>query len=251
MKPYRLFLLGCLATFVTPSLLPAAESSIDPKALESLKRMSATLAAAKAFTYESNSIFEVPAATGQFLTLFSTSQVALQRPNKLRAQLGGEAPHFNFYYDGTTASAFAPATNVYSSAKAPGTIDAMLDGLENETGIRFVTAPLLLSNPYQTMTRRLSSAIVVGPTVVKGVACTHLAFRSPGVNWEIWVESNSRALPRRLAVTFTDQPNFPRTLVEFSRWNLNPWQGTGDFVFHKPTNAKEIPFPAVLKASDR
>ena len=26
--------------------------------------------------------------------------------------------------------------------------------------------------------------------------CEHLAFRSPGVNWKIWIESGQRALPR-------------------------------------------------------
>jgi len=70
---------------------------------------------------------------------------------------------------------------------------------------------------------------MVGPSTVDGTACEHLAFRSPGVGWEIWIETASRALPRRLAVTFTDQPNSPRTVVEFSRWNLHPWLGQRDF----------------------
>ena len=70
--------------------------------------MSATLGAAKALTYRSRTIVEVPAKTGQFITLFSTAEVALKRPDKLRARLTGEAPNFDFYYDGATASAFAP-----------------------------------------------------------------------------------------------------------------------------------------------
>lgn len=251
MKPSRLFLLGCLSTFLMPSPLSAAESSIDPKALEPLKRMSATLAAAKAFTYRSEGILEVPAKNGQFITLFSNARVALQRPNKLSAQLGGEAPHFDFYYDGATVSAFAPATKVFSTAKAPGTIDEMLFGLESETGIRFITAPLYLSNPYAAMTRGLQSAIVVGPATVSGAECLHLAFRSPGVNWELWVENGPRALPRRLAVTFTDRPNFPRTLIKFSHWNLSPWLTAGNFVFRKPNGATEIPFASVYKSTGR
>ena len=34
----------------------------------------------------------MPAKTGQFITLFSTAEVALKRPDKLRARLTGEAP---------------------------------------------------------------------------------------------------------------------------------------------------------------
>src|ERR1700754_2342094 len=64
-------------------------SRVDPGALELLKRMSATLGAAKAFTYRSRSVTEVPARTGQFVTLFSAAEVALKRPDKLRARLRG------------------------------------------------------------------------------------------------------------------------------------------------------------------
>lgn len=255
MKTSRLLTAGLLAFALAPAPLTAAEKSkaprIDPAALAPLKQMSATLAGAKAFTYRSNSILEVPAATGQFITLFSEARVAVRRPDKIVAHLGGEAPRFDFYYDGRTVSAFAPGTNVYSVIPAPPTIDAMLPDLHAETGIRFATAPLLASDPYRAITRGLTSAAVVGPASVHGAACRHLAFRAPGVNWEIWVEDNARALPRRLAVTFTNRPNFPRTIVEFSHWNLHPWLRASDFVFKKPAGATELPFGAVWKSRAR
>jgi hypothetical protein len=228
-----------------------ATSRVDPQALEVLKRMSTTLGAANAFTYRSRSTVEVPAKTGQFITLFSTAEVALKRPDKLRARLSGEAPHFDFYFDGTTASAFAPTTKAYSTVEAPSTIDTMLPALEQETGIRFASAPLLFGDPYGVLTRRLISGVVVGPTVVNGRPCQHLAFRSPGVNWEIWIESGQRALPWRLAVTFTDRTNFPRVLVEFLNWNLNPWLKAGDFAFRRPAGAREVPFLSVIRPKAR
>jgi hypothetical protein len=252
MKIARLLTSGVLAVLLVPTLLHAAEKSrVDPQALAPLKRMSDTLAAAKSFSYRSRSVIEVPANTGQFLTLFSHADVAVQRPDKIRARLRGEAPAFDFYYDGKTVSAFAPATMAYSTSAAPATIDEMLPDLERETGIRFVTSPLFFSNPYQVLTKGLLSGIVVGPATIRGTACQHLAFRSPGVNWEIWIESGPRALPLRLAATFTDRTNFPRTLVEFADWKLNPWLRAGDFEFRKPEGAKEIPFAAVWDSTGR
>ena len=252
MKIPRLFLASLLA--LTP-LVHAADkkpAAIDPNALAALKRMSDTLAAAKAFACKTKTILEVPAETGQFITLYSTGQIALRRPNKLRAALGGDAPAFNFYYDGATVSAFAPGTNVFSTTAAPPTIDEMLSGLQAETGIRFASAPLLFSDPYAELTRGLTNAVVVGATDVGGAPCSHLAFISPGVNWEIWLEANARSLPRRLAVTFTDRPGFPRTLIDLSAWSLNPWAlSVRSFVFHPPAGAKEIPFGSVLKSAGR
>jgi hypothetical protein len=123
----------------------------------------------------------------------------------------------------------------------------MLAGLTEETGIRFASAPLLFSDPHKVLTRDLKSATVVGQVVVNGIACEHLAFRSPGVNWEIWIDAGPTALPRRLAVTYTDQANFPRTLVEFTSWNLQPWLGQSSFTFQPPAKAEEIPFNAAMK----
>ena len=244
---------SCAAALLVPATVQAAPApgTVDQKALASLKRMSDTLAAAKSFTYKSRAIFEIPAKTGQFVTLFSHAEVALKRPDKLRVSMTGEAPHFVFNYDGKTVSAFAPATKAFSISKAPSTIDAMLPALEERTGIRFATAPLLFGNPYPVLTCGITSAVVVGPSMVHGTVCEHLAFRSPGLNWEIWIDKGARPLPRRLAVTFADRPNFPRTLVEFSNWNLHPWLSAGDFVFHEPAGGTEIPFLSVLKSTRR
>lgn len=252
MKTPRLLAALLLSTLAIPLSLSAAEKSkVDPQALGLLKKMSNTLTSAKSFTYSAKNIVEVPAATGQFLTLFSTADVALQRPDKLSARMRGEAPSYDFYYNGQTVSAYAPATKVYSQTKAPSTIDAMLMDLEDETGIRFATTPLLLSDPYAAMTAGLTSGVIIGPASVHDTECQHLAFRAPGINWEIWVESNDRALPRRLAVTFTDRTNFPRTIVEFSHWNLRPWLSAGAFTLRAPADARQIPFVSVLKSSGR
>lgn len=234
-----------LGLLLSVSVLQAA--TVEPAALAALQRMSTTLAQAKAFTYKTTGNVEVPSSTGQFLTLFPSTEVAVEKPGRMRARFRGEAPHFDFYYDGTTATAYAPGNNVYSVSKAPPTIEAMLPALEKETGIRLATAPLLFNNPYKTLTAGLTSGVVVGKLLIDGTECEHLAFRSPAANWEIWIPTGSPAVPRRLAVTFTDRPNCPRVVLQFSGWNLHPWLRAGDFVFRKPEGAKEIPFGSVLK----
>jgi hypothetical protein len=215
---------------------------MEPRALDRLKRMSTTLSAAKALTYRSRSTVEVPANTGQFVTLFATSDVALQRPNKLGVHVTGEVPNFDFYYNGTTITAFAPQKQVYSVANAPATIDAALKFIMDKAGIQFPSADVMYSDPYAMLTKELTSAFVVGPATVDGVACEHLAFIGPGVHWEIWIDSGKSALPRRLVVTYTEVQNFPRFLVEFSDWNLQPKLAASRFVFQKPSNAKQIEF---------
>ncbi|MGD0231831.1 MAG: DUF2092 domain-containing protein [Syntrophorhabdales bacterium] len=217
---------------------------MEQRALDLLKDMSKTLAAAASFTYRSSSAVEVPAKTGQFITLFAISQVALERPNKLRVSVAGEIPNFEFYYNGTSVAAYASKTNVYSLAGAPGTIDAMLKFVEEKTEIHFPSADVMFSDPYAMMTEGLTSAFIVGPATVDGFPCQHLAFMAPGINWEIWIDTGKSPLPRRLVVTYTDVQNYPRFLVEFSDWNLKPRLTPALFAFKKPPNAKQIEFGA-------
>ena len=214
---------------------------MEQRALDRLKRMSETLGAAKTFTVRSRSTVEVPAKTGQYVTLLGTSEVALERPNKLRVKVTGEVPNFEFYYEGTNMAAFARQNNVYSMDRAPGTIDELLNVVENKSGIHFALEDVMFSDPYAMLTKDLTSAFVVGPATVDGAPCEHLAFKGRGVHWEIWVDTQS-ALPRHLVVTYAEAQNLPRFLVEFSDWNLQPRLAADFFVFKPPPNAKQIEF---------
>jgi hypothetical protein len=236
-----------------PPLAPAPEAArampqpaaapapvVEQPALDRLQAMSDTLAAAKAFAYRSRSRVEVPARTGQFLTHFVESEVALERPNKLRSTVTGDLPHFQFFYDGATVSALDIQKNLYATAKAPGTIDEMLPFVMEKAGIDFASADFLVGNPYAELTKGLTHAIVVGPAKVNGVPCEHYAFMGPAANWEIWIDAD--ALPRRLATTHKTLANFPRFQVEFLDWNLRPKPGASQFVFNKPQGAQAIEF---------
>lgn len=215
---------------------------MDQQALSLLKRMSETLAAAKSFSYRTRSSAEVPAPTGQFLTFFADSEVALERPNKLRGKVSGDIPAFQIFYDGGKVTAYDPRKNVYAITDAPSGIEATLAQLSNRVGIEFPAAELLSGDPYAAMTKDLISAMVVGPGMVDGVPVEHLAFMGPGVNWEIWIDSGSRPLPLRLALTYKEAVNFPRFVVEFSNWNLKPKFQPGQFALKKPADAKRIEF---------
>lgn len=240
-----------LALLAAGCLSAASAPAIDPNALAELRRMSDTLGRAKAFTCRTRVVMEYAGQNGQALTLFPEGRMALRRPDKLRVRYAGDAPPFDLFYDGASVTIFAPHAKFYSAVKAPPTIDAMLPGLRRETGLRLPGLPLLRQDAYSVLARDLQGAVVVGPSTVDGVPCRHLAFRRPGVNWEVWIESGPRALPRRLAATFTDRPGRPRTIITFSDWNLHPWLPESLFRFRKPAGTTEIPLATTLRDLSR
>ena len=222
---------------------PPPAPIIEQYALDRLKQMSDNLASAKSFTYRSNNFLEVQsAATGQFLTFFVDTEVALQRPNKFRANVFGDVPGFQLYFDGANFSAYDPQKNVHSVSGPLATIDDMLGFVATKAHINFPSADFLYSDPYSVMAKNLTHAVVVGPSMVNGVPCEHFSFMEPSINWEIWIEKGKKALPLRLAMTYKQVSNFPRFMVEYKDWNLNPKLKKDIFVFKAPVNAKQTEF---------
>ena len=103
---------------------------------------------------------------------FSTAEVALKRQTSC-VPGSRRGPHFDFYFD-ERRPPWLP-NKVYSTVEAPSTIDSMVPAMQQETGTRFASAPLL-SATLTTLTQKLISGIVVGPAAVNGRPCQHWHF---------------------------------------------------------------------------
>ena len=78
--------------------------------------------------------------------------------------------------------------------------------------------------------------------MVNGVPCEHFAYMEPSMNLEVWIENGKKALPLRVAMTYKQAPNFPRFMIEYKDWKLNPKLKEDIFVFKAPVNAKQMAF---------
>ena len=94
--------------------------------------------------------YESPSRFGPRSCYTTKSEVTLQRPDKLRVITSGDGPASEFYYNGKTMTAFAPAENLVAVADAPPTID---DALTTPTTLPRSTSrsPLMMS-PIPTRT---------------------------------------------------------------------------------------------------
>src|SRR6266481_3438765 len=103
-----------------PSAAAAAQAApqLEPKAIDLLKAMSERLAAAHAMAFTAVSTYEGPTRLGPPLAYTTSSEVTLQRPDKLRVITPGDGPASEFYYDGKKMMAYAPAENLVAVADA-------------------------------------------------------------------------------------------------------------------------------------
>ncbi|MDG4549196.1 MAG: DUF2092 domain-containing protein [Candidatus Contendobacter sp.] len=238
-----------------PAPAPASSSAqagasgqiLEPGALDLVKKMSTKLAATPAFLVRTRSSTEAPGGTGQFLTFFTESVVAVKRPNKLSAEIRGDAPPFDFHYDGTKMTAYEPTHKFYATTDAPKTLDELVPFAAKTAGILLPFEDVLYSDSYAVLTKNLTSAFYAGFSVIRGARCEHVALAAPGIEGQIWIDAKTD-LPCRIAVTLTNVRGAPRFAVEFYDWKLKPELPDKLFTFTKPEGAKPMDFRALTGA---
>jgi len=219
-------------------LIPA----LEPKAIELLKATSARLAAAHTLSFTAVEIFEQPSRHGHPLAYATKSDVTLQRPDKLRVIIAGDGPASEFYYDGKTMMAYAPAENLLAVADAPPTIDATLDAAYRLAGIYFPFTDLIVADPYKDMAGGLKLAYYVGQShVIGGTTTDIVAYIDNGVFLQVWIGAEDK-LPRMVHATFLDDPERMRHHLELSNWQIDAPASLNAFAPANAGSAKRMPF---------
>jgi len=221
---------------------PPEHPAIEQAALERLKATSQRLAGARSMSFTAVTTYESPARNGQPLYYATLSQVAVQRPNKLRVITPGDGPASDFYYDGKTMIAYAPAANLVAVADAPATIEAAMKDAYDKAAIYFPFAELIVADPYKNLSDGLTSAFVVGQSHVVGDTVTDMvAIANANVQAEIWIGVND-GLPRMIRAVYPKDPTQARYEIQFSNWHLNPKTKDADFTSARALKAPRMNF---------
>ena len=226
---------------------PPPARVLEQGALDLVKKMSAKLASTPSFLVRTRSSLEAPSGTGQFLTFFTESVVAVERPNKLSAEIRGDAPPFDFYFNGEKMTAYEPTHKLYATTDAPKTLDELIPFVAKTAGILLPFEDVLSSDPYAALTKEATSAFYAGYSVLRGARCEHVALAAPGITGEIWIDAKTD-LPCRIAGTLPNVQGAPRFAVEYYDWKLKPELPEHLFTFAKPEGAKPMDFRALTGA---
>jgi hypothetical protein len=151
-----------------PQPPPPEHPAIEPTALAMLKAMSQRLAGAKSMSFVAVTTSEAPARNGQPLYYATLSQVAVQRPNKLRVITPGDSPASEFYYDGKRMMAYALTGELVAVADAPPTIGAAMKHAFDTTAIHFPFTGVIVTDSYRNLSEGLTSAFIIGQSHVIG-----------------------------------------------------------------------------------
>jgi hypothetical protein len=230
------------AKHAKPAPAPDYQPGLDPHALAIIKAACDRLAAAKSMTFTAIVSYENPSRLGPPLVYSTKSEVTMQRPDKLRVITLGDGPRSEFYYDGKTMTAFAPAEKLVAVADAPATIEAALMKAYDVGAIYFPFTDVIVADPYKDIANGLKIAFYIGQSVVVDNTTTDMvAYLTGDVFVQAWIGTEDK-LPRRIyAVYMTDSARL-RHVLALSNWVLDPPVPADAFVPADTAGAAPIAF---------
>jgi hypothetical protein len=193
LKTWAVALVLEIATIVTAVAAdtppkPEFKLVLEPRAIELLKATSARLAAAKSMSFTAVVGYEFPSRLGPPIVYALRYDVTMLRPDKLKVLTPGDGPASEFYYDGRTIMAYAPALDLVAVAQAPPTIDAMLRAAYQKADIYYPFSDIVAADPYAALTEGAILAFYIGPSVVVGGTKTDMvAWANKDVFLQIWI----------------------------------------------------------------
>ena len=222
--------------------VPIVEPQVEQKALDILKASSDRLAAARTMKFNAVVFYESPSRLGLPLIYTTKSEVAVQRPDKLRVITPGDGPSTEFYYDGKTIMAYSPAENLVAIADAPPTIDAALEEAFHSAAIYYPFTDVIVADPYKDIADGLTLAFYIGQSqVVDGTITDMVAYETYGAFVQIWIGAKDK-LPRMARAVYRNDPLQLRHGVMFSNWKINATIPANAFTSSKARKANRIPF---------
>jgi len=221
---------------------PDQQKDIDPLALKVLKAVTNPIRDAKAFSFRTRGIREYLGSNGQMITYFTTSDITVERPDKLRVDFKGRGHQVQLYFDGGQTVLYAPEPKLYAVVpSASKTLDDVLQDLEKRD-VFLPAKNLLATDPYQTLVPHIKTGYVIGQVQMYDKPVHQLAFTEKDAEYQLWVTGEPNPRIQGLEVINMALAREPRVMLEFSDWNLSPQIQADTFSFKKPADAKQIDF---------
>jgi hypothetical protein len=217
-------------------------STTEARADRILREMSDYLEATDQFTFRADVTYDTVSVGGQKIQYGGTGEISVHRPDRFRVEHRGDEAEIGVVFDGQTFTLYDASADLYAQKEMKANIDTALDRMFEKFGFSVPTADLIYADPYAALASSVDSGFHVGLHPVRGARCHHLVFSQESIDWQIWIEDGPRPLPRKLLITYKDEPGSPQYAVELSQWDLSPRISDTHFEFDPPASAGRMEF---------
>lgn len=220
------------------SAQPAA-NAVDPASIQALKDMGTHLQTIKRFQALTQLTGERVLADGQKLQHTAKAELDVARPNMLRARMVSARSEREIFYDGKTVTLFMPAQKYYSTVEFTDNLGGLVNKLEERYGVEIPLYDMFVFGTPAAQFDKIESAMNAGQDFIGDDLCNHYAFRQGDVDWQLWITTGSKPLPRKLVITNRADEARPQS-VSLIEWNLKPTFKDSVFKFTPPKGSTAV-----------
>ena len=237
------FCIGAVAD--TRAQTPASVPPGEAKAI--LMRMAEFMAKTRSFSVEARDSYDVYQKSGQKIEFSEIRKITMVRPDRFRIEVeGSDGNKSMVLFDGKELTISSPNQNVYARTPKPGSIDDAIVYFVRDLGMKLPLSVLMQTTAPKELHQRTQRLDYVEKTSIFGTPAHHLAGRTEGVDYQLWIEDGDRPLPLRLVLTYRNEKGQPQFRAQFSNWNLAPTVPSSLFEFVPPPGVQQIAFLAQL-----
>ncbi|MEE8190800.1 MAG: DUF2092 domain-containing protein [Candidatus Scalindua sediminis] len=194
---------------------------VGPRTDKLLRAMGEYLKTAKQFSFHAEITFDDMLPSGQKIQYSASNDIAVHRPDRVYAESQRDQGNMRFWYDGKNITLQNDGIGVYAKVPVPAIIDAAMDHLMDKYGFSPPLVDFIYQDPYNTLIENVEFGFYVGLHNVVGIRCHHLAFVQKNIDWQIWIEDGKQMVPRKLTITYKNEPESPQFTAVLSEWDLD------------------------------
>jgi hypothetical protein len=178
-------------------------------------------------------------ADGQKLRHTARAEMDVDRPNRLRARMSTPRSERELIYDGKTVTLFTPAQKYYSRVEFSDTLAGLVKRLQERFGVEVPLSDLFVWGTPAAPIEQIQSAMNAGQDFVGDDLCDQYAFRQGALDWQVWITTGSKPLPRKIVITNRADEARPQS-VSLITWNLKPAFKDTVFSFIPPKGSTAV-----------
>ena len=222
---------------------PAEE--IDAKSL--LQQMSAEIAGLDSFIVQGDAYADARLEAGQIIEHSSQVTLKLHRdPGAIRITNRDAENTREIVFNDGNLSVFSARDNFYAQREIPRGLESMLDFAINEAHIDSPMLDLIAADVAGHLLKGTDELSYLGTSLIRGEIYHHIGIRDQEVDVQIWVATEGKPLPGKLAISSKWEGGAPR-YVGFFNWDTAPEFGSDEFRFDPPDGAVEVDFLADIE----
>jgi hypothetical protein len=228
-------------TFIALLLCGMAHSQqVEGKAEQLIRSMCSRIEATKYFSAVVYDSIDDVQDNGKTIQYSHVREIHISRPDKLRFESKGDVTNRILWKDGKSITYYDKDQNVYAQVDDVGTIDEMIDTLEDKYGVTLPVADLLSENILKNLTGDCEDISYLGLGLVGDERCHHILLSREDIDWQIWLSQSDQPEFKKMVINYKTMEGYPRYSMLVVKSQSHPGMDENVFNADLPNDAEKI-----------